>query len=229
MVNEKQVMMTLKEAIKSRKSIRKYTEEELSAEAVKALREKIDEVNHKGALHVQLVLNEPKAFSGFQSYGKFVNARNYLVMAAEKGADERVGYYGEQLVLLAQQLGIGSCWVGLTYKKEPDFFQLQKGEKIYALISLGYPAETGKVQKHKTFLDVSNVGENTPDWFRDGVDAALLAPTAVNQQKFHLTYEAPDTVLAEKGFSLVGYTAIDLGIVKCHFEIGAGVDNFQWR
>jgi len=221
-------MITLQEAIKSRKSIRKYTEQELPAEVVEALQTKIDEVNRIGGLHVQLVRNEPKAFSGFQSYGQFVNARNYLVMAAEKGADERVGYYGEQLVLLAQQLGLGSCWVGLTYKKEPDFFQLLKGEKIYVLISLGYPAETGKVHKYKTVADVSNAGEITPEWFRQGVEAALLAPTAVNQQKFRFTYQAPNLVSAEKLFSLVGYTGIDLGIAKCHFEIGAGNDNFRW-
>jgi len=222
-------MMTLMEAIKSRKSIRKYTEEELSAEAVKALQERIDEVNRKGNLHVRLVLNEPKAFSGFQSYGVFVNARNYLVMAAEKGADERVGYYGEQLVLLVQQLGLGSCWVGLTYKKQPDIFQLQAGEKVYALISLGCPAEAGRTHKCKTVAEVSNAESSTPEWFMKGVEAALLAPTAVNQQKFHLTYEAPDKVHAEKSFSFVGYAAMDLGIVKCHFEIGAGVENFKWR
>jgi len=222
-------MISLQEAIVSRKSIRKYTEEELSAEAVKALQEKIEEVNRAGSLHAQLVLNEPKAFSGFQSYGRFVNARNYLVMAAEKGADERVGYYGEQLVLLAQQLGLGSCWVGVSYRKEPDFFTLQKGEKVYVLISLGYAAEPGKEHKCKSVQDVSNVDDSTPEWFRNGVDAALSAPTAVNQQKFRLIYEAPDFVRTEKGTSLVGYTAIDLGIVKCHFEIGAGAENFRWR
>ena len=29
--------------------------------------------------------------------------------------------------------------------------------------------------------------------------------------------------------SLWGYTQIDLGIVKYHFEIGAGKEKFQWR
>lgn len=221
-------MKTLQEAILSRKSIRKYTDEKLSAETVKVLQTKIDEVNNTGRLHVQLVLNEKKAFSGFLSYGMFENANNYLVMAAEKGADERIGYYGEQLVLLANQLGLGSCWVGLSYKKVPEFFQLRKGEKVYVLISLGHPAEAGKVHKLKIVSDVSNADEQTPDWFRKGVEAALLAPTAVNQQKFRLTYEAPNIVHAEKVLSFVGYTAIDLGIVKCHFELGAGTENFRW-
>jgi len=221
-------MITLQDAILSRKSIRKYTEQELQADAIQALQTKIEEVNNAGHLHVQLVLNEKKAFTGFLSYGTFVNANNYLVMAAEKGADERVGYYGEQLVLLAQQLGLGSCWVGLTYKKEPDFFQLQEGEKVYVLISLGYPAEAGKTHKIKTLEEVSNADEHSPEWFRKGVEAALLAPTAVNQQKFRLIYEAPNTVHTEKVFSLIGYTGIDLGIAKCHFEIAAGTDNFRW-
>jgi hypothetical protein len=80
---------------------------------------------------------------------------------------------------------------------------------------------------------VSNVSEDIPDWFRGGVEAALLAPTAVNQQKFSFEFLPAEDgqlprVLAKKGFSLIGYTHMDLGIAKYHFEIGAGKENFQW-
>jgi hypothetical protein len=80
---------------------------------------------------------------------------------------------------------------------------------------------------------VSNISNITPKWFQDGVAAALLAPTAVNQQKFHFEYLGTNDnnihrVKAEKSFSLIGYTKIDLGIAKLHFEIGAGKENFEW-
>ena len=63
--------------------------------------------------------------------------------------------------------------------------------------------------------------------------AALLAPTAINQQKFSFEYIQPHgdnihKVKANKGFSMVGYTQMDLGIAKLHFEIGAGKENFEW-
>ena len=64
------------------------------------------------------------------------------------------------------------------------------------------------------------------------VEAALLAPTAVNQQKFSFEYAGMKNghhlVHAQKGFSIIGYTKMDLGIAKYHFEIGAGKENFEW-
>ena len=35
-------------------------------------------------------------------------------------------------------------------------------------------------------------------------------------------------VAARPTFSMIGYTRMDLGIVKYHFEIGAGAENFAW-
>jgi hypothetical protein len=96
-----------------------------------ALQEKIDEVNRVGRLHIQLIRNEPKAFLGpFARYGKFRNVTDYLVMVGVKAddLDERIGYYGEQLVLLAQTLGMNTCWVGLSYTKIPGTYVLNEGE-----------------------------------------------------------------------------------------------------
>ncbi len=200
-----------------------------------ALQEKIDEVNRVGRLHIQLIRNEPKAFLGpFARYGKFRNVTDYLVMAGVKAddLDERIGYYGEQLVLLAQTLGMNTCWVGLSYTKIPNTYILNDGEVIQAYISIGYGETQGVSHKIKRIDQVSNVSDSTPDWFRRGVEAALLAPTAINQQKFSFEYlgmiDGHHRVLAKKGFSLVGYTHMDLGIAKYHFEIAAGKENFEW-
>ena len=79
---------------------------------------------------------------------------------------------------------------------------------------------------------MSNVSDITPSWFKKGVEAALLAPTAVNQQKFSFEFlgmkDGRHQVRAKKGFSMIGYTQMDLGIAKYHFEIGAVKDNFDW-
>lgn len=228
--------MTDLEAIKERFSVRKYCNRPLADNVVEVLKEKIEECNSNGSLHIQLVLNEPKAFSGIMAYGKFSGVKNYLVMAGRKDCslDERIGYYGEQLVLLAQRLGLGSCWVGLTYKKVKEAFTLNNGEKVVCLIALGYHNVHKRSHRIKSIEDVSNADTTTtPAWFRNGVEAALMAPTAINQQKFHFYYSENTNgkphVTASHGFSLVGYTRIDLGIAKLHFEIGAGKENFEWK
>jgi len=158
--------------------------------------------------------------------------KNYLVMVGKKAdnLDERIGYYGEQLVLLAQTLGLNTCWVGLSYRKVPEAYNVGKDERLACMIALGYGETQGVIHKIKTILEVSNASDITPAWFKVGVEAALLAPTAVNQQKFYFEYvgmkDNKHIVKADKAFSLVGYTKIDLGIAKYHFEIGAGKDNF---
>lgn len=122
-------IMTIEEAIKQRHSVRKYIHKPLSTEVVRALEEKILECNKEGGLHIQLVTQETKAFSGIMSYGKFHGVENYLVMAGQKAdnLDERIGYYGEQLVLLAQALGLNTCWAGLSYRKVNGAYKIEKG------------------------------------------------------------------------------------------------------
>lgn len=227
--------MTILEAIEARHSVRAYKEQPLTEDVVRVLEEKIECFNQEGKLHIKLVTNEPKAFKGtLAKYGKFKNVSNYLVMAGKKSddLDERVGYYGEHLVLLAQMLGLNTCWVGLSYSKVPGTFVLANDEKIACYIALGYGETQGASHKVKTIAQVSNVSDITPSWFKRGVQAALYAPTAINQQKFYFEYVRVENnqhkVLAKKGFSLVGYTHMDLGIAKCHFEIGAGKENFVW-
>ncbi len=227
--------MTLKEAIEARHSVRAYKEQPLTEETVKVLVDKITELNQEGRLHMQLVLNEPKAFQGtIAKYGKFRNANNYIVMAGKKtdDLDERVGYYGEQLVLLAQTLGLNTCWVGLSYSKVPGTYELGEDEKIACYIAIGYGETQGVSHKIKTVEQVSNASDITPSWFKKGVEAALLAPTAVNQQKFSFEHVGVKNnrhqIRAKKGFSMIGYTKMDLGIARYHFEIGAGTDNFEW-
>ena len=227
--------MTIQEAIEARHSVRAYKDQPLTEEVVNVLNEKIAELNKLGNLHIQLIQNEPKAFQGkLAKYGKFSGVRNYLVMAGKKADDlnERIGYYGEQLVLMSQTLGLNTCWVGLSYSKVLGTYVLEDGEKIACYIALGYGENQGVGHKVKTVEQVSNASDVTPSWFKKGVEAALLAPTAVNQQKF--SFELVDRkngrpqVIAKKGFSMIGYTQLDLGIVKCHFEIGAGKENFEW-
>lgn len=220
--------MELLEAMKVRHSVRQYKNKPLGAEVISALQKEVDMCNQEGNLHIQLVTNEPKAFDGFMAhYGKFSGVTNYFAMIGKKTADldEKCGYYGERLVLKAQQLGLNTCWVAMTYSKIKSAFVIDRDEKLCIVIALGYGENQGVPHKSKQEHAVTKTAGAIPNWFRRGTEAALLAPTAMNQQKFLLTLKE-NQVSAKAGIGF--YAKIDLGIVKYHFEIGAGKDNFEW-
>lgn len=228
--------MTLQEAIVARHSVRQYMEKPIEAEKIEELKALIEECNREGGTHLQLVTEEPNAFSGgMAKYGKFSGISNYIAVVGKKGADTLLGYYGEKVVIRAQRLGLSTCWVGLTFSKQPDSYQVLDGEKLFCVISLGYGANQGVQHPQKrTAADVtddrrtSDHGKPFPAWFGRGVEAALLAPTAVNQQKFKFILHDGNRVEAKAKFSLIGYAQLDLGIAKYHFEVGAGKENFEW-
>lgn len=221
--------MELLEALKARHSVRQYTDKPIDFAILAVLQSEIDICNQEGDLHIQLVTNEPKAFDSFMAhYGKFHGVKNYFALVGKKSGrlDELCGYYGERLVLKAQQLGLNTCWAAMSYQKIHGAFQVADGEKLTVVISLGYGKTQGVTRKSKSAEAVSNINSNSPAWFWAGVEAALLAPTAMNQQRFTLSYlDGRVTAKAKAGF----YTKIDLGIVKYHFEIGAGKEHINWK
>ena len=229
--------MTLEEAIRTRHSVRQYTEKPIEAEKNQQLQDLINECNREGGVHIQLVTEEPKAFaSGIAHYSKFRGVRNYIAMIAKKGDDINLGYYGEKVVLLAQCLGLNTCWVAMSFSKQPDQYEVLPDEKLVCVVSLGYGENQGRPHpQRKTIADVTEdkrtteKGSPLPDWFTRGIEAALLAPTAINQQKFVFILHDGNKVEARTRFTLLnGYAPIDLGIAKCHFEIGAGKESFEW-
>ena len=221
--------MTELEAIRARHSVRQYLNKPLKPDELAVLRAEVDACNEESGLHIQLVTNEPKAFGGTMAkYGKFVGVQNYFALVGKAGSDlqEKCGYWGERLVLKAQMMGLNTCWVALTFTKVKSAYVLEDGEKLTAVIALGYGANQGFPRKSKTMDEVAKTDGTMPDWFRAGMEAVLLAPTAVNQQKFLFTLLADGKVSAQPGHAF--YVKMDLGIAKYHFEIGAGKENFQW-
>ena len=182
--------MNSTEAMKVRHSVRQYKKQPIKPETISSLQMEIDNCNRESGLHIQLVTNEPKAFDGFMAhYGKFSGVSNYIALIGKKDSelDEKCGYYGERLVLKAQELGLNTCWVAMTYSKIKTAFTIEKGETLCVVISLGYGETQGVPHKSKSISQVTKTDEEMPDWFKNGVEAALLAPTAMNQQKFMFT------------------------------------------
>lgn len=212
--------------IKQRHSVRQYKDEKIEEVKRKELNDYIAEINAESGLNIQACFDEKEAFDAFMArYGKFENVKNYVVLIGKKGADEKIGYYGEKIVLKVQELGLNSCWVALTYSKKKTKVTRNKGEKIYCTLAIGYGKHRGVQHKCKSIENVSNYLSEMPEWFKNGVESALLAPTAMNQQKFKFIYDN-GVVDAKAGVGF--YTKIDLGIAKCHFEIGAN-KKIDWK
>ncbi|MBT1166881.1 nitroreductase family protein [Bifidobacterium simiarum] len=231
MTADHQGTMTLIEAMKARHAVRKYLPRPIERDVADALNETIDACNRKSGLHLQLVLDEPRTFGGLVGRTSgFSNANNYLAVIGPDTdhLEFDAGYWGQHVVLRAQQLGLNSRWVAATYKKVPEAWRVDAGERLLLVIALGYGANPGRPHRSKSRDRVMKVSEGltAPQWFLDGVDAALLAPTAMNQQAFTFTLADERTVRRAPGS---GYgTNIDLGIASYQFELAAGTDNFDW-
>lgn len=220
--------MDIFEAMKARHSVRSYTDQKIEGKVLEQLRQTIHESNQESGLHIQLCLNEPNAFTGMMArYGKFNNVKNYIALVGKKDSElgEKCGYYGEKIALKAQQIGLNTCWVAMTYSKGKSNVKINPGEKLLMVISIGYGENSGGSHKVKPIEELCKVNGTMPEWFRKGMNAAQLAPTAMNQQKFFFELSG-GTVKVSKGSGF--YTKVDLGIVKYHFEIGAGESGWRW-
>lgn len=212
--------MDILEIMKNRHSVRQYKDIKIESEKRDILNELVNKCNSEGDMNIQIIYDEPKCFGSIMAhYGKFSGCNNYIAVVGKKSdnLDEKAGYYGEKLVLKAQELGLNTCWVAVTHGKSAA--KVEKGEKLAIIISLGYGENQGVAHKNKPLSDVCNQTDESPEWFKKGMEAVMLAPTAVNQQKykFILNGEKVEAV-STGGF----YSKIDLGIVKYHFEAVSG-------
>lgn len=213
-------MQTL-ELMRSRHSVRQYKPTPIEADKRAALDALARQLNAKTRMNIQIIYDEPKCFDSFMAhYGKFTGVSNYIALVGKKGAklDETLGACGAELTLKAQELGLNTCWVAMTHGKSKAL--VGQGEKLVCLISLGYGETQGVERSSKPLEKVSNLSADSPAWFREGVEAALYAPTAMNQQKFFFALQSDGSVKAgcKTGF----YTKLDLGIVKHYFEAVTG-------
>ncbi len=209
--------MNVLEIMEKRHSVRQYLDTPIENEKRTILNDFVKDINANNDLNIQIIYDEPKCFSSFMAhYGKFSGVGNYIALVGKKSKDldVKLGFFGESIVLKAQELGLNTCWVALTHGKcKAD---IKKGEKLLCIIALGYGKTQGVCHKSKPLTSVCNYSDSLPQWFLDGVNASLLAPTAMNQQKFYFNFLDSGDVVLKKGTGF--YTKLDLGIVKYHFE-----------
>ena len=215
--------MDIKEAIKTRHSVRQYLSKPIPDNIKTALQEEIEKCNRESGLKIQPIYGDSDCFTGFLAhYGKFKNVQNYIAMVGPKSGtlDETVGYYGQRIVLFLQMQGLNTCWVGGTYKKGKCNVTVSSGEKVVCVIAFGYGVNEGLKRTTKPMEKLCNVPEKEmPGWFKNGMKAAMMAPTAINQQKFYVELDGEEVTITSKPGP---FSKVDLGIVKYNFEAASG-------
>ena len=220
--------MTLEEAMRNRHTVRRYTDRKLPQEILEQLQRRIQKNNQEYGLTMNLVTENTEAFGPALRLFLAKGVRNYAVLAGkdEPGLEERLGYCGADLMLFAQTLGLNSWWVGGTYRRKGLRTNAAPcAEKLLGLIALGYGAVQGTPHRSKAPEEIAQYDGSPPEWFSKGVEAVLLAPTALNKQAFTLRGEGRSVLMTcDNGV----FSGVDLGIGKYHFELGAGRENFDW-
>lgn len=216
--------MDIKEAIRERHSVRQYSSDHITGDVRASLETLIQECNKESGLHIQLITEDPECFDTLLGhYGSFSGVDNYIAIVGSKklsNLEELGGYYGQRIVLEAQMLGLNTCWVAGTYGKGKCKAHVDAGEKIVCVIAIGYGLNKGSEHKSKDLSKLCSVSEkDMPAWFREGVEAAILAPTAMNQQKFTIGIDGEDATI-KAGFG--PFVKLDLGIVRHNFEVASG-------
>lgn len=218
--------ISMKEAMYQRHMVRRYKNQLIPENVASLLKNRAAGHNEKYHLDVQLVTDDTSAFHAIIRLVLAKGVKNYFIMAGEDtpGLDERLGYSGADLMLYAQTLGLNTWWVGGTFNRN-RMSQAVPGRKVSGVIAVGYGVTQGTAHKSKKPEDVSAYAGNAPQWFQDGVKAALLAPTALAKQAFFIKgREDKESITCDNGI----FTGVDKGLVSYHFELGAGRENFRW-
>ena len=230
--------MTLLDAVSVRSSLREYQPAPLTPLQQAQLEKTVSQCNARAGLHIRLLCGRPEPFAAFKGGGRIRGAQNCLLFAGPAGdpnLEEKCGYCGEELVLTAAAMGLGTCWVGGTYDRERCLCCLEEGDELVCAAAVGLPPEgrpAGAPRALKPPAQLAPDAGGAPAWFRGGVEAVRRAPSAMNRQGYRFEYAgdpAPDGGMAR--VRLVGsgsFALVDLGIAKLHFELGAHGGAWTW-
>lgn len=222
------------ETIRERHSVREYDGKPLARAEFGALGAVVEECARESGLDIQLVGDNPEVFNVIARFGLIRGCRTHVAFVIDDGKacdvvdDEAIGYWGQKIVLAAQDMGLNTCWCALCSRKKSRAV-VAPGKKIRLIIAVGHGKTQGFSRKTKSVEALSSVEcAKAPAWFAAAMEAAQLAPTAMNNQNFKITLLS-DGKTVRIDAPQNGLNVIDEGIVRCNFEIAANEAGADWR
>lgn len=216
--------------VRARHSVRSYRPDPIDDGTMAALLAVVDDCIQQSGLDIQVVPDNPEVFQLIAHAGFVRGATTHIAFVTDgRSQDEAVGYWGQRLVLAAQALGLNTCWVAFIARKK-SHARVPAGKTLRIGIALGYGTTQGEPRKTKSIGELSTIEcGNTPEWFALAMEAAQLAPTAMNNQHFCITLRADGQTVSAQATKNGAWDAVDLGIVKRNFEEAANETGADWR
>lgn len=220
------------EAIETRISRRTYLDTPIEQTKLQQLNDRIIKYNGEGDLAMVLIPDGSRAFNGLRkSYGMFKNVRTLIVLKGRKedpNLKEKLGQYGELLVLEATGMGLGTCWVAGTFDRSSPVLDVGEKEEMTCVITVGnIAAEQSLKEKlvrgmtHRKTKPAEAFYQSdipAPQWFSEGIRSVQKAPSAVNLQPVKFEYKNGIV----KAYVEDDRYLTDLGIAKIHFALVTG-------
>ncbi len=244
----------VQDTIRDRISVRGYEHREISPEIIAKVNGFMHRIPNLFDTQIRLEILqisslEKDEFLKLGSYSVIRGTNTFLVAGMPKVKMNLVnaGYVMEQVVLFAQALGLGSCWLASTFNREAFIkaMQLQGNEVMPVIISLGYPqkgidmiggifrtlanSRTRKAWKELFYQNdfFSTLNNENTDPFADALEMVRMSPSAVNHQPWRIVRQADQfhfyifrKILPENKRK-VGFNNayIDCGISMAHFAL----------
>ncbi|MDF2545950.1 MAG: nitroreductase [Anaerosolibacter sp.] len=240
------------EVVRNRYSVRTYKAEKLSDKMKSQLDQYAADIKGPFGPKVRLELISStdileKADGKIGTYGVIKGAQDYIAAIVENGEKdlEQLGYVLENLILYAASIGLGTCWLGGTFKKS-EFVRLVslKDNEIMPIVTpIGYPGDKKSVvESFMRFAAGSNqrkpwkelffnerfsvpLEEKNLQDYASALEAVRLAPSASNKQPWRILKKGRTYhfyLKTNKGYGeKLGYNIqrIDMGIAMCHFQM----------
>lgn len=221
--------MGIMDTIRARHSVRDYEGKPIEGSKLYMLRSLVDDVAARSGLDIQLVRDNPEVFNIVARFGLVRGASTHIAFLAKGSeSDEAIGYWGQRIALAVQEMGLNTCWVAIMACKKSKA-KFTDGKKIRVGMAVGYGKTQGKPRKTKPVSELSVVeSAPAPAWFSTAMEAAQLAPTAMNNQNFRITLRADGKTVKAEATKTGGWNMIDLGIVKRNFEEAANECKADW-
>lgn len=223
-------------AIEQRTSRRAYQAQRIEPQKTVQIKDLICEINEETGLNLQFVENGDHFLSSFKaSYGLITGMPSLIALVGDAGDPElkqKIGYYGEFIVLECVSQGLGTCWVAGTFdrKKCMESIRIKDGEDLICVLAVGNVAQNKNVKEllisklsggKQSFDELLKARDcSLPAWVASGIEAARLAPSSTNGKPIGYRYRDNKLTafVTKKNHEA---EQIDLGISMAHFQLGA--------